>query len=63
MTKVSGHSGLREEIELKQMTEKYEKIKVKRRFQIDSIKAILSPMPECEKRAVLSQVIREITGL
>ena len=46
MGKVSGHSGLREEIELRQLEEKYNQVKTKRELQIKTIRSVLDPMPQ-----------------
>ena len=62
MSRVSGHSGLREEIEIAQLEEKYKISKGKRQAQIDGIMDILKPMPIAERKRVLAYVIRNIKG-
>lgn len=62
MSRVSGHSGLREEIELAQIERKYEQVKVKRQAQVDGIMEILKPMPITERKSVLAYVIQHIKG-
>ena len=41
------------------MVEKYEKVKEKRRNQIDTILSILRTMPKQEANALMAQVFRE----
>lgn len=62
MDRVSGHSGLPESVELRQMAEKAERMAKKRETQIWSICAVLDTMPGIERRAVLAEVIRRYKG-
>lgn len=59
MSKISGHSGLSEKVELRIMSEKYEAVKSKRKKQIDDILSILRTMPKNEAYTLLAQVFRE----
>lgn len=56
MGKVSGHSGLREEIELRRMEEKYNQVKTKRELQIKTIRSVLDPMPQAERRSFMAYI-------
>ena len=58
MDRVSGHSGLPESVELRQMAEKAERMKNKRKAQISAICSVLDTMPMIEKRAILAEIIR-----
>lgn len=58
MTKVSGHSGLPENVELNQIAQKYESVKIKRDTQLSAIYQILDKMPDCERNRMIAEIIR-----
>ena len=58
MPKVSGHSGLPESVELRQMTEKAEQMAEKRREQLSAIYSVLDHMTQAERCRLLLEVIR-----
>lgn len=58
MAQISSHSGLTEEVELKQMKEKSKIAKEKRETQIKKIRSILDKMPTSERRAMISWIIK-----
>lgn len=62
MDRVSGHSGLRESVELRQMAEKVEKMAVKRKAQVKKICDVLDAMPGRERTAMLAEIIRRYKG-
>lgn len=57
--KVSGHSGLREEIELRMMGEKAELMRKKREEQKKVIFGVLDKMPYCERMSLLADIVRK----
>lgn len=57
--KVSGHSGLREEYELKQLEEKFQKQKQKRDEQMEIVCGVLDKMPPAYRRHFLSEVCKK----
>ena len=56
--RVSGHSGLPESVELKQMEIRAEKMQIKREKQLNMIYGVLDKMPEVERRTMLTMVFR-----
>ena len=58
MPKVSGHSGLPESVELRQMAEKAEQMAEKRRKQLSAIYSVLDHMTKEERGRILLEVIR-----
>ena len=58
MGRVGGHSGLREEIELRQIEEKAAKTREKRAEQKKVICGVLDKMPETERMALLADICK-----
>ena len=58
MSRVSGHSGLPEDVELRMLQEKAEAVRKMRERQLRSIYLVLDTMPAREKRAMIAEVIR-----
>lgn len=57
--KVSGHSGLPESVELRQLEEKYNRQKEKRDQQMDIVCGVLEKMPKIEQRRFFSELIKK----
>ena len=56
MHHVSGHSGLPEDVELKQMEQKAQACREKREAQLSTIYGVLDAMPRRERRAMIAPV-------
>lgn len=56
--KVSAHSGLPEDTELRMMEERAMVSKAKRTAQLSTIYGVLDKMPDVERRALLAEVVR-----
>lgn len=59
--KISGHSGLPESVELRQLDEKYNHQKEKRDHQITIVCGVLDKMPKNERRWFLTELIKKYT--
>ena len=60
--KISGHSGLPESVELRQLEEKYNRQKEKRDQQMAIVCGVLDKMPKIEQRRFLSELIKKYIG-
>ncbi|MGI5958996.1 MAG: hypothetical protein ACOX60_06245 [Massiliimalia sp.] len=58
MPKVSSHSGLPENVELKRIAEKYESVKIKRDIRLSAIYQILDKMSDFERNMMIAEIIR-----
>lgn len=58
---VSGHSGLPESVELRQLEEKYNHQKEKRDQQMAIVCGVLDKMPKSERRCFLTELIKKYT--
>ena len=56
--RVSGHSGLRKSVELRQMAEKSKRTAEKREAQLSAIYAVLDHMLEVERIRMIAEVFR-----
>lgn len=57
--RISGHSGLPESVELRQLEEKYNLQKEKRDQQMAIVCGVLDKMPKIEQRRFLSELIKK----
>ena len=57
--RISGHSGLPESVELRQLEEKYNRQKEKRDQQMAIVCGVLGKMPKIEQRRFLSELIKK----
>lgn len=57
--KISGHSGLRESVELRQLEGRYNRQKEKRDQQMAIVCGVLDKMPKIEQRRFLSELIKK----
>ena len=57
--RISGHSGLPEGVELRQLEEKYNRQKEKRDQQMAIVYGVLDKMPKIEQRRFLSELIKK----
>ena len=60
--RISGHSGLPESVELRQLEEKYNRQKEKRDQQMTIVCGVLDKMPKIEQRRFLSELIQKYFG-
>lgn len=58
MSRVSSHSGLPEDVELRKLQEKAEATRKKRERQLRAIYLVLDTMPLPERRTMIAEVIR-----
>ena len=58
MSRVSSHSGLPEDVELRMLQEKAEAARKMRERQLRIIYSVLDAMPNEERRAMITEVIR-----
>lgn len=56
--RVSGHSGLREDVELKLMQKRFDEITAKRERQIGTIRSVLDHMTNDERRSFIYDIIK-----
>lgn len=56
--KVSAHSGLPEDTELRMIEERAMVSKAKREAQLSTIYGVLDKMPDVERRTLLAEVVR-----
>ena len=57
--KISGHSGLPQSVELRQLEEKYNRQKEKRDQQMAIVCGVLDKMQKIEQRRFLSELIKK----